>query len=89
MAAVSDRTGPARGIRVIQSTRVPEPAHAPTQGIPDRLWTTNDTARFLGICTKTVRRLIYHENLPCVRLGASVRFVPADVLAWARQREGD
>ncbi len=86
---MSNRTRLDRGIRLIQSTPASRPTSAPLEGIPDRLWTTVDTARFLGICTKTVRRLIYHENLPCVRLGSCLRFVPADVLRWARQREED
>jgi len=54
--------------------------------VPDRLWTPQEAARFLGVSTRTLRRLVYWQNLPCVRISSRLRFVPADVLAWARQR---
>lgn len=55
-------------------------------GLPDHLWTTAEAARFLRLSTKTLRRLVTYHDLPCVRLGARLRFIPADVLAWARHR---
>lgn len=54
---------------------------------PPALWTSEDAARFFRVSTRTLRRLIYSQNLPCLRLGSRLRFVPADVLAWARQRK--
>ena len=55
--------------------------------VPESLWTGEDAARFLKVSLKTVRRLVYWQNLPCVRIGSRLRFVPADVLAWARRKE--
>jgi excisionase family DNA binding protein len=56
------------------------------EALPERLWTAENAARFLQVSTKTLRQLVYRQNLPCLRLGSRLRFVPADVLAWARQR---
>ena len=55
--------------------------------LPEHLWTTTEAARFLRVSTKTLRRLTYYHDLPCVRLASRLRFIPADVLAWARRRK--
>lgn len=52
----------------------------------DALWTIHDAARFLSCSTKTVRALLRHEGLPGFRLRSRLRFVPGDVLEWARRR---
>ncbi len=61
--------------------KLPETSH------PDpRLWTTTELARFLG-CTE---RHIFHlreRGLPTIRLGALVRFDPAEALNWL-ERQG-
>ena len=80
-------------MRVFRSTTDSPPA-GPARSdsreeFPERLWTAEDTALFLQISTRTLRRLTYYENLPCLRLGSRLRYVPADVLAWARQRKED
>ena len=56
------------------------------QEIPTRLWAIQDAAQFLGCSTKTVRELVRREGLPCLRLRSRLRFVPSDVLQWARRR---
>lgn len=79
-------------MRVFRNTASPHAGPAPSNPrgeLPERLWTAEDTARFLQVSTKTLRRLTYYENLPCLRLGSRLRYVPADVLAWARQRKED
>ncbi len=55
--------------------------------LPDQLWGPSDAARFLRVSTRTLRRLIYFRDLPCLRIGSRLRFVPTDVLTWARQRK--
>lgn len=55
--------------------------------VPDHLWTASDAARFLQVSTRTLRRLIYSQNLPCLRLGSRLRFFPADVFVWLRRRK--
>ena len=43
------------------------------------LLSIQDVAIFLNISTKTVRRLIARQDLPCSRIGRSVRFQLSDV----------
>lgn len=48
----------------------------------EALWTVKDVAAFLKVSTRFVHQLKDSDRLPCVRLGAAVRFVPADVRAY-------
>lgn len=50
------------------------------------LWTVHEAAHFLRCSTKTVLALVRHEGLPGFRLRSRLRFVPGDVLEWARRR---
>lgn len=56
------------------------------ESIPKRAWTVHDVARFLCVSTRTVRALTLREGLPCFRLRSRLRFLPCDVLQWARRR---
>jgi excisionase family DNA binding protein len=49
-------------------------------------WTIHDVAHYLRCSTKTVLALVRHEGLPGFRLRSRLRFVPGDVLQWARRR---
>lgn len=51
-----------------------------TAGTP-RLFDVRQVAAILGVSTKTVSRMYRDGELPHVRLGRSVRFTEADVLA--------
>jgi excisionase family DNA binding protein len=56
---------------------------------PSELWTTGETAAYLGVHERTVRRLVARDGLPCVRVGSRLRFDPSDVLRWvAARKEG-
>lgn len=50
----------------------------------DTLWDVNDTAKFL----KTSNSWVYHASqqgrLPCIRIGALLRFDPAVIRAFVR-----
>ena len=46
------------------------------------LWDVSATARFLGVCEATARRLFYKGKLPGVKIGVLVRFRPEDVRAF-------
>jgi excisionase family DNA binding protein len=63
----------------------PEP-DAASRGHLARLMTAQDVARYLRCSTKTVLALVRHEGLPGFRLRSRLRFVPGDVLQWARRR---
>ena len=52
-----------------------------------RLLKPAEAARFLAVSERTVKRLTARGELPHVRVGGSMRFVMADLLAYvARQR---
>ena len=51
------------------------------------LLTIRETAAFLRISEKSIRRLIAHRRLPCVRLGRRVRFDRSDLLRWVSARK--
>ena len=52
------------------------PPSSPTSQIPESLLTVAQVAVLAQVCTRTVRRWIAEESLPCVRLGRSVRIAP-------------
>lgn len=43
------------------------------------LWTVGDVARFLSMSTSWVYKEAEAGRLPCIRLGASLRFYPAEI----------
>ena len=53
------------------------------ESIPDRLWTSQETANFLGIAIATLYQLTYKGTGPrCYQVGKYRRFRPFEVLAW-------
>ena len=51
--------------------------------IPERLWSTQETANFLGIAISTLYQLTYKGTGPrCYKVGKYRRFKPLEVLAW-------
>ena len=59
---------------------------ATSPGLPlDRLWTVHQVAAFLGRSTSWVYKAAERDELPRARgLGWGLRFVPAEIAAWAR-----
>jgi predicted DNA-binding transcriptional regulator AlpA len=54
----------------------------------DRLWTAEETARFLGVPVPTLYRWRYHGTGPKAgRVGRHLRYLPADVMAWFREQQ--
>jgi len=49
----------------------------------ERLWTVRDVAAFLQASTSYVYKAAERGEVPCRRVGALLRFVPAEVRAWA------
>lgn len=47
------------------------------------LWTVTDVAQFLSVTTKTVRAWQLEHKLPFLKIGGTVRFVPAEIRTWA------
>ena len=61
--------------------RTPNAAPSP---LP-RLLSVREVAAYLGVCTKTVRRLIAAGALPTTRIGHHLRIVEADLAAYLAQ----
>lgn len=56
------------------------------EGLPNRLLTAREVARFLGCHEETVRRAYWRGLLRSQRLGVRRRrFHPSDVLDWIRR----
>ena len=55
--------------------------HAPDE----RLWTVHNVAEYLQASRSYVYKAAERGDLPCRRLGALLRFVPAEVRAWAER----
>jgi len=52
---------------------------------PEPLWAIADVADYLGVAERTVRTWQYSHRLPHLKIGGTVRFRPADVVAWVEQ----
>lgn len=50
---------------------------------PEPLWTANDVATHLKMSESWVRKRTADGTLPCIRLGASVRYSPGAIHAYA------
>ncbi len=54
----------------------------------DRLWTSEETARFLGVPVATLYQWRYLGTGPQAgRVGRFLRYHPDDVLAWFRKQQ--
>ena len=53
------------------------------------LWTVDQVAEFLSMSKSWVYKAAEQGSLPCVRIGASLRFFPAEIEKWLHaQRTG-
>lgn len=57
-----------------------------TPALP-KLLTVRELAQVLGIHEKTVYDWVAKGQLPCVRLGNRLRFLPSDVSRWLQARK--
>lgn len=53
---------------------------------PEPLWTVNEVARLLAMSPQWVYKQAELATIPCVRLGASLRFKPEDIRRFVEQR---
>lgn len=49
---------------------------------PDRLWTVEDVAEYLSVRESVIRYWVKNREIPFVRIGRQVRFVPQDIIEW-------
>lgn len=65
-------------------------AKATTTGISSGLLTIGEAAEFLRVSTRTINKYVAAGELPVTRFGRSVRYVPADLVAFIdAHRDGD
>lgn len=55
-------------------------------GIPDGAVDIDEIAHYLGVSVQTVRRMVKAGDIPHLRMGKALRFVPADVVASLERR---
>ena len=54
----------------------------------EQLWNVRQAAAFLNIGRNAVYEMADGGELPSIRIGSRIRFIPADLRAWVeRQRE--
>lgn len=53
---------------------------------PEPLWTVADVARFLSMSTQWVYKHAELGTLPCVRLGAALRFQPEAIRRYVEAK---
>ncbi len=54
----------------------------------DQLLTLRQVADYLSVNSKTVRRLVACRAIPCVRVGALLRFRQATLVRFVEARKG-
>ena len=52
----------------------------------DRVWSTKDVQRYLGVGQATVARYRAHRGLPFLTVGGLIRYNPDEVMAWVRDQ---
>lgn len=62
-------------------------APEPVAQADDRLWSAADVARFLGVHRNWVYSNAGRPHLPCVRIGALLRFDPEVIRGLGRARQ--
>jgi excisionase family DNA binding protein len=51
-----------------------------------RLLSVREAAEALGVCCDTIYRLVARQQLPCLRIGRSIKFQRAALDAWVEQQ---
>ena len=61
--------------------------HDPALAIPaECLWTVRDAAAFLRLGRNAIYEMAKRDELPSIRIGSRVRFDPAALRVWLRQK---
>lgn len=58
------------------------PSQPGREGERPGLWTLEETAEWLAVTQRMIRRLVAERRIPYVKVGRYVRFRPQDVEAW-------
>ncbi len=52
--------------------------------LPDQLLTIDELARFLNTTRRHIRRLVYENRIPYLKVGRFIRFDPLEIRRWLR-----
>ncbi len=63
-------------------------ADLPVIANPDMLWDVDAVAKYLSASKSWVYKAAERGELPCIRIGAMLRFAPNSVRAWLKRRAG-
>ncbi|HYI02846.1 helix-turn-helix domain-containing protein [Hyalangium sp.] len=73
---------------VAQVSPVGHPQPCSEQPLVEALWDVRGLAAYLNVSTSWVYQRVATRTIPCVHLGAAVRFIPEDIRAWLRGERG-
>ena len=63
------------------------PSKSSPLAIPaEHLWTVKDAAAFLRLGRNAVYEMAKRDEIPNLRIGSRIRFIPAEVRAWAEKQ---
>lgn len=65
---------------------MPTSFHSPALPPDEMLWTAREVAKHLRASVSWVYKAAERGELPCIRLGAMLRFDPAAIRAWLGSR---
>jgi excisionase family DNA binding protein len=52
----------------------------------ERLWTTDEAMEFFQVKRSKFYLMLATEDIPRLRIGGQVRFIPEQLLAWAKKK---
>lgn len=52
---------------------------------PEHLWDVGETAAFIRKSCRGVYKMVERRQIPYLKIGAAVRFDPAEIRAWVHQ----
>jgi excisionase family DNA binding protein len=58
----------------------------PTLKPNERLWNMEEAMEYLGVSRSAFYRLMAIENLPSLKVGGKLRFIPEQLQAWAKKK---
>jgi excisionase family DNA binding protein len=55
--------------------------------IKEELWTARDIARWSKLDVQTIYRKVERKEIPFIKVGNAIRFVPSEIERWVRKNK--
>ncbi len=55
----------------------------------EKLWTINETAKYLGLKPDTIRGMARNIRIPAIKVGRIWRFEPRDIADWLLSQKNE